>query len=383
MTLPALLTLNAGSSSLKYAVFARDGDSGGSALARGNIGGLGADGSVTDHASALSSLLARLPDEVPGYDIVAVGHRVVHGGTTYADSIAVTPAVLDQIEALVPLAPLHQPHNVAGIRAAMQHLPGTPQIACFDTAFHRSNPAPAQRLALPRHWHDAGVRRYGFHGLSYEYIASRLRALAPTEATGRVIVAHLGAGASLCALRGGRSIATSMGFSTLDGLVMATRCGTLDAGAVLHLLRHHGLSLDAVESLLYRESGLLGVSGISGDMRDLLATNAPEASEAVELFCYRAVREIGALMAELGGIDLLVFTGGIGTHAAIIRQRIADGLAWVGLVLDDSKNLQAGGADMPDSAIHDRTSRVHSWVLTTDEESVIARHVRRIISASP
>jgi acetate kinase len=302
--------------------------------------------------------------------ITAVGHRIVHGGLGFAAPVVVTPELLAGIEALEPLAPLHQPQGVAGIHAASERLPAAVQVACFDTAFHHTCPPEAMRFALPRPWHDRGVRRYGFHGLSYESIVGRLPLVAG-ELPERLIVAHLGAGASLAAIHAGRSIATTMGFTPLDGLVMATRSGAIDPGAVLHLITAGGLSAAGVERLLTRESGLLGVSGISGDMRELLASADPQAAEAVGLFCYRAIREIGSLVAALGGLDAIVFTAGIGEHAAEIRRRIVAGLAWLGLDLD----LAANAAHGP--RITQPASRVAAWVIPTDEEAVIAAHVRR------
>jgi acetate kinase len=297
--------------------------------------------------------------------IVAVGHRVVHGGGRFDRPVIVTPEVLEALAALEPLAPLHQPQNVAGIRAAAAALPTAVQVACFDTAFHHTCPPVATRLAIPRHWHDRGIRRYGFHGLSYESVVARL-----PEMTGslpeRAVIAHLGAGASLCGVRHGHSIATTMGFTPLDGLVMATRSGSIDPGAVLHLVLREGLSAEAVAAMLTRESGLLGVSGISGDMRALLESAEPRAAEAVELFCERAARETASLAAALGGLDAVVFTAGIGEHAAVIRARIAAKLAWLGLELDARANDGHG------PRISAAGSRVAAWVIPTDEEGVIA-----------
>jgi acetate kinase len=304
--------------------------------------------------------------------ILAVGHRVVHGGGRFERPMVVTPEILGELAALEPLAPLHQPQNVAGIRAAVAALPEAVQVACFDTAFHHTCPAVATRLAIPRVWHDRGIRRYGFHGLSYESVVARL-----PEVTGgipeRTVIAHLGAGASLCAVHRGRSIATTMGFTPLDGLVMATRCGSIDPGAVLHLVLRAGLSAEGVETMLTRESGLVGVSGISGDMRILLASADPRAAEAVELFCERAARETASLAAAVGGLDALVFTAGIGEHAPVIRRRIAAKLAWLGLELDEQANAAHG------PRISTAESRVAAWVIPTDEEGVIAAHAARRI----
>lgn len=321
MSNPALLVLNAGSSTLKYAVFSGHAEQR-RATRRGT---LKHDGSRSSFAAHLGDLLEQLSD----LDIHAVGHRIVHGGLHYADPVLLDDTHIEALRRLIPLAPLHQPHNLAGIDAIRQLRPGLPQVACFDTAFHRSQPELAQRYGLPRALHDAGIRRYGFHGLSYAYIASQLPQHLGALAEGRVIVAHLGNGASLCALRERRSVATSMGFSTLDGLLMGTRCGSIDPGVLLYLLQDHNLNPEALGHLLYEESGLLGVSGLSSDMRTLQAADTPEAAEAIALFCHRVVREVGSLAAALGGLDALVFTGGIGEHAPGIRDRICTDLDWL------------------------------------------------------
>ncbi len=319
---------------------------------------------------AVSATLARAVAAAGG-PIVAVGHRIVHGGLEFTGPVAVAEAVLARLSALEPLAPLHQPQNLAGIRAAAAALPGAVQVACFDTAFHRTCPPEAMRFAIPRRWHDSGIRRYGFHGLSYESIVARL-----PQVTGgmpeRAIVAHLGAGASLCGIRAGRSVATTMGFTPLDGLVMATRCGSIDPGAVLQLILREGLSAAEVERMLARESGLLGVSGTSGDMRVLLAADDPRAAEAVELFCYQAAREAGSVATALGGLDAIVFTAGIGEQAAPIRRRIAERLGWLGLEIDQEANDRHG------PLITTAGSRVAGWVIPTDEEGVIAAHAREV-----
>ena len=335
----AVLTINAGSSSIKFALF----ETGGSLplVSRGQIEGIGtaphfiakaASGEVlaeqrwhergAEHEALLGTLLEWVEAHLGRESLVAIGHRVVHGGVDYVWPGRVTPGVLDKLERLVPLAPLHEPHNLSPIRAIAAIRPNLPQVACFDTAFHRGMPEVATRLALPRHYEAEGVRRYGFHGLSYEYIALRLREVAPELASGRVIAAHLGNGASLCAMHDGRSVDTTMGFTALDGLVMGTRCGSIDPGAILYLQQRHGMSAAQVESLLYKESGLLGLSGISSDMRALLASGAEAASEAIELFVFRIARETGALMASLGGLEGFVFTAGIGEHAAAVREAV-------------------------------------------------------------
>jgi acetate kinase len=315
-------------------------------LARGK---LEHDGSADDFCKHLGDLL----DAQGGKRIHAVGHRVVHGGSEYGAPIRLDARHIESLRRLTPLAPLHQPHNLAGIDAVTRLLPDVPQVACFDTAFHHDQPVLAQMLGLTRELHEAGVRRYGFHGISYEYIATQLPAHLGAAAEGRVIVAHLGSGASLCAMRERRSVATTMGFSTLDGLLMATRCGNLDPGVLLYLMQEHGMDAAAIADLLYQRSGLLGISGLAGDMRTLLASDAPAAREAVDLFCYRVQREIGSLTAALGGLDALVFTGGIGEHAHEIRERICAGLGWLG------KELSI-------------------LILPTDEESMIAQHTRRL-----
>lgn len=327
-----------------------------------------------DHGRALAAVLDHC-DQYFGHEgLVAAGHRVVHGGARFSGPLRITADNLKALEVLKPLAPLHQPYNLAGIHALEVLRPGLPQVACFDTAFHRTQPEVAQRFALPREWHDRGVLRYGFHGLSYEYVADRLREIDPEAVAGRTIVAHLGHGASVCALKDGVSVATSMSFTALDGLPMGTRCGSLDPGVVLHLLHDHELTFSEVSYLLYERSGLLGVSGISDDMRQLLDSDAPEAEEAIELFVYRTVREIAGLTGSLGGVDAIVFTGGIGEHAAPIRARIMRGLDWLGVRIDEKQN-KAGAA-----CISDADSRVRVWVVPTNEERVIAGHCRRLLT---
>jgi acetate kinase len=300
---------------------------------------------------------------------------VVHGGVRFTAPIRVDQEVLAELGRLIPLAPLHQPHNLAAIEAMAEVAPGLPQVACFDTSFHRGQPAVAQAFGLPRRYADEGLRRYGFHGLSYEYVASVLAELDPRAARGRTVVAHLGNGASLCALDRGQSVATTMGFSTLDGLLMGTRSGALDPGVLLYLLDRHAMDARALEQLLYKESGLLGVSGVSGDMRTLLASSEPDAQLAVELFVYRVGRELGSLAAALGGLDSLVFTGGIGEHAAPIRARVCQGARWLGIELDEATNALGG------PRISREESRTSAWVVPTNEELMIALHVRRVLEA--
>jgi acetate kinase len=305
--------------------------------------------------------------------VLGVGHRVVHGGSRYSAPAVITPQVMQDLQALVPLAPLHQPYNLAAIEAVADRLPEVPQVACFDTSFHRGRDAVVDVVPLPKQIRQSGVQRYGFHGLSYEFIASALLQVAPELAAGRVIVAHLGSGASLCALKNGRSVDTSFGFTALDGLCMGTRPGALDPGVVLHLFQGLGLTATEVETMLYKQSGLLALSGVSNDMRDLLASSEPGAQFAVDYFVYRAAREIGALAAVLRGIDGLVFTAGIGEHSAEIRARICDASSWLGIDLDPDANAQNG------ARISGRRSRVSAWVIPTNEELMIARHTASLL----
>ncbi len=392
----ALLILNAGSSSLKFSVFAASGHP--ELVLRGQLEALGTSprfraldaggrpvgerawepGRPLGHAGAIEFLLSwGRAEGLRGHTVVAAGHRVVHGGSEFARPERIDGAVLARLEALVPLAPLHQPHSVAAIRAVAGLAPDLPQVACFDTAFHRTQPAIAQMFAIPRAYTEAGVRRYGFHGLSYEHIASALPAFDARAAAGRTIVAHLGNGASLCALHAGRSVATTMGLSALDGLVMGTRCGAIDPGVLIYLARREGLSMDEIQRVLHEQSGLLGVSGISGDMRTLLASDAPSAREAVDLFVYRAAREIGSMAAALGGLDAIVFTGGIGENAPPIRAAIGRASAWLGVELDEAANARAG------PRISRENARVSAWVIPTNEELTIARHTMRVLSGTP
>lgn len=391
----AILVLNAGSSSLKFSLFA-DHSSEPELVLRGQIEGLAgtphfiakdpagailgerrwADGTRLGHDGAAHHLVEFLQDYRDRYRLMAVGHRVVHGGQEFSQPARVDDELLKKLEKLVPLAPLHQPHNLAPIRAVAERAPHLPQVACFDTAFHRQQPELAQLFALPPSITERGVRRYGFHGLSYEYIASVLPPLAPEAATGRVVVAHLGNGASLCAMAAGRSMASTMGFTAVDGLPMGTRCGNLDPGVILYLMDELKMNARAIETLIYKESGLLGVSGISSDMRELLASDEPRAALAVDLFVYRIGRELGSLAAALGGLDALVFTGGIGEHAAAIRERVCRDAAWLGLAFDEATN-EAGGP-----RISTASSPVSAWVIPTNEELMIARHTRQTISST-
>ena len=381
------LVLNAGSSSLKFCVYARPQANDWHLESRGQIEGIGAsprilardaDGKtlidqppstpVHDGAGALEALAVWLRSMFGGGRVLGVGHRVVHGGARYTGPVIVTGQVLAELHSLIPLAPLHQPHNLAAIEAVSERLPGTPQVACFDTSFHRTQSTLAELIALPDEICQAGVRRYGFHGLSYEYIATALPRMATDIARARVIVAHLGNGASLCALRDGKSVDSSLGFTALDGLCMGTRPGGVDPGVILYLFQNLGLSAPEVETVLYKKSGLLAISGVSSDMRDLLASSEGKARLAVNYFVYRAAKEIGALAAVLGGIDGLVFTAGIGENSAEIRLRICESSAWLGIKLDAEANARNA------LRISVAESRVSVWVIPTNEELMIARH---------
>ena len=401
-----ILVINSGSSSIKFALFGVSPGAEPTDLQlryRGHFAGLGSQARLSlkdgegrgldpgkagpalsdvpvdlDHDGALSKLLAWIEAHPDLGDIGAVGHRIVHGGRDYVAPVHLDAEALDALEALVPLAPLHQPYGLAPVRALSALRPDLPQVACFDTAFHAEQPSVARTLPLPRRYRDAGVIRYGFHGLSYDYINrtlnDRILATLGGEAkAGRVIVAHLGNGASLCAIRDGKSVASTMGFTAVEGLMMGTRSGSLDPGLVLHLILQEGMPPEAVQRMLYKESGLLGVSGISGDMRELLQSDAPEAAEAIELFVYRIVSEIGSLAAALGGLDHLVFTAGIGERAAPVRAAVVEGCQWLGTALDPAAN-QADANDI--AAVN---SRVGLWVIPTDEERMIAWHTARTL----
>jgi len=397
-----LLVLNAGSSSIKFAVFeaavtANDDPRRAGERLRGEIDGIGdqphlearaASGEMLDdaavdldgtaagnaHERAILEVLGCLERHMPDVGIIAVGHRVVHGGPDLAEPLVLDAASLTELERLVPLAPLHQPHNLAGIRAAMRTFPRAAQVACFDTAFHRRQPWVADTFALPRRFFDRGIRRYGFHGLSYDFISRYLRHAHPRLAQGRVVIAHLGNGASLCGVQDGRPMGSTMGFTALDGMPMGTRTGQLDPGVVLHLLRAEGMTADAIETLLYKQSGLLGLSGVSRDWRRLEAAGTTAAADAMAYFTHRLLREIGGLAAAMGGLDALVFTAGIGQHSAGLRRTTAESLAWLGLEIDEDRN--AGHAEI----ISTSTSRVAILVLPTDEEAVIAGYTRALVA---
>jgi len=388
----AVLALNAGSSSLKFAVY-RNVSGKIVPISKGEVEEIGTAPHFVARDSAgvvliekrwqsetfarlLGELLAWVDRHLGDDRLVGIGHRVVHGGRDYTAPVLVSGAVLTALEALTPLAPLHQPHSLAPMRAIATLRPGLPQIACFDTAFHHTMPPVATRFALPREYEDAGVRHYGFHGLSYEYIAGRLRDVAPRLAAGRVIVAHLGNGASLCAMRAGVSIDTTMTFTALDGLVMGTRCGAIDPGVLLYMAQQRNLSPDDIEHLLYEKSGLLGVSGLSGDMRVLLASDLPRAREAIELFVFRVARETAALAASLGGLDGFIFTAGIGEHAPEIRAAVCERLRWLGVVPGSPKGSLIDG-----SRISAPGSQVEVHVIPTDEDAMIGQHTVETIAA--
>ena len=387
----AIAVLNAGSSSIKFSLFR------GKALEpelRGQVEGIYTaprfiakdgkgkpagekrwpDGTQLGHAGALDHIVGAVRERLGGAPLAAIGHRVVHGGLDYSEPVRVDPGVVQRLEKFVPLAPLHQPHNLAPIKLLLERLPELPQVACFDTAFHRGNPELAQMFALPAALHAEGVRRYGFHGLSYEYVASQLPGLDAKAAAGRTVVFHLGNGSSMCGLHAGKSMASTMGFTAVDGLPMGTRCGAIDPGVILYLMDQRGMDARAVEKLIYNQSGLLGVSGISSDMRALLTSAEPRAKLAVDLYLYRIRRELGSLAAALQGLDALVFTAGIGENSAVLRERICRDAAWLGVELDPGANADGG------PRISTAASRVSAWVVPTNEELMIARHTAKEIA---
>ena len=391
-----ILVLNAGSSSIKFALFEAAGGSE-TPLIRGKIEGIGrapdfraydSEGRVLvedglediDHSAGHGTLTTRLLEWIADNDgdtkLAAAGHRVVHGGRSFAGPVVVDAEIMGKLENLASLAPLHQPHNLAAIKAVSNWASGLPQVACFDTSFHRTQPRLAQLFALPRHLSEAGVIRYGFHGLSYEYIAQALPAHLGAPADGRVIVAHLGNGASMCAMKGRRSMATSMGFTALDGLMMGRRCGSLDAGVVLHLLQNEGMSADDIQKMLYRASGLLGVSGISNNMKVLQESAEPHAREAIDLYCYRAACELGSLVSAIEGLDTIVFTAGIGENSSEVRRLICARLSWLGVELDAATN------DANATRISNPGSKVQVLVIPTNEEAVIADATRARIAVA-
>jgi len=399
MMTEAILALNAGSSSIKFSLFdASNGKDTFPLLYQGGVDGIGSEPhflvhditgqrivdeqlktkatAEPDHKEALGVLLDWIEHHETEQTLIAVGHRVVHGGTLFSAPVLVDSQVISQLESLIPLAPLHQPHNLAAIRSIATIKPDVPQIACFDTAFHRTQPPVAQTFALPYNLTDQGIKRYGFHGLSYEYIATVLPEYVDNKADGRVIVAHLGNGASMCAMQGRKSLATTMGFTALDGLPMGTRCGSIDPGVILYLLSELHMDAPGITDLLYHQSGLLGVSGQSSDMRELLTSNSPRAAEAIDLFVYHIQREIGSLAAALGGLDILVFTAGIGEYAAPIRAKVCQDLQWLGVQFDATANRSGGPKISSDN------SAVSVWVIPTDEDLMIARHTNNLINRS-
>jgi acetate kinase len=390
-----ILVLNAGSSSIKFSVFKAEVPDP-IAEIKGQIEGLyasahfmardasgavirekrWAEGEKVGHDVGLTHLSEFLGAYRGGRNILAVGHRVVHGGAEHSRPVLLDEELVAKLEKLSPLAPLHQPHNLAAIKKIFQLAPQTPQVACFDTAFHRTHPEVAQAYALPPEIAMRGVRRYGFHGLSYEYIASAMKKMDPRSAAGRIVVAHLGNGASMCAIDAGRSIASTMGFTAIEGLPMGTRCGSLDPGVVLFLMDELGMDARAIEKLLYTRSGLLGVSGVSSDMRTLEASTEPRAKAAIDLFVYRIGRELGSLVAALGGLDAIVFTAGIGENSALVRSRVCGDAAWLGVKLDTAANERHG------PLISVGENAVRAWVIPTNEELMIARHTLQLVGTA-
>jgi acetate kinase len=388
----AIVVLNAGSSSIKFSLYLDRGETLEPDV-QGYIEGIynatrfvskAPDGTVKaekswpggieqGHNGALDHLIDHLRSELIDNRLIGIGHRVVHGGQVYRHPIRVDAEVLKGLETFIPLAPLHQPHNLAPIRRMLERLPDLPQVACFDTSFHRSQPEVVQMFALPAELREAGIIRYGFHGLSYEYIASILPSVDKGAAEGRTVVLHLGNGASMCALEAGRSLAGTMGFTAVEGLPMGTRSGSLDPGVILYLMDKQGMDARAIEKLLYTQSGLLGISGFASDMRVLRASEKPQAKLAVDYFVYRIRRELGSLTAALGGLDAMVFTAGIGENDPVIRSRICQDAAWLGVEIDEAANTTGQGC------ISTGSSRVAVWVIPTNEELMIARHTRRLI----
>jgi acetate kinase len=385
-----IAVVNAGSSSVKFGIYDIEGDE--PLLLRGAVEQIGVSPTLSasdedgrelasrefpaegfGHREAMNAISALVREQLPGSTVEGIGHRVVHGGSEFAAPVIVTPEIIAKLKSLSPLAPLHQPHNLAPIEATAEQVPAVSQVACFDTAFHQTQPALAYTFALPHELSDTGIRRYGFHGLSYEFVSGRLRVVAPEHADKKIVIAHLGNGASLCAIENGRSVATTMGFTAVEGLMMGTRCGSIDPGVILYLMDERGMDARAIESLIYKKSGLLGVSGITSDMRTLRASSDPKAREAIDLFIYRIVREIGSLGAALGGVDGIVFTGGIGQRDSKTRSDVIAGCAWLGAEIDESAN---GGAE---TRIEGASSRIPIWILPTDEERVIARNTASLL----
>ncbi len=389
----AIVVVNAGSSSVKFSVYLASADGEQQLAANGLAEGIGThpafkakgadgasliehrwpEGEAIGHDHVFDFLGNWLGDFLADHALAAVGHRVVHGGPQFDSPVLIDDAVLDALEALVPLAPLHQPHNLTPIRLIRKAMPDVPQVACFDTAFHRGHARAADLFAIPRNMTDDGIQRYGFHGLSYEYIARTLPKVAPDIAAGRAVVCHLGSGASMCAIKDGRSVDSTMGFTALDGLPMGTRCGSIDPGVLLHMMRVYGMDADQIERTLYHDCGLKGMSALSNDMRDLQGSDDPNAAEALDVFVFQIGKQLGALSAVLGGLDALVFTAGIGERSPEIRRRVSEGAQWLGVVLDDAAN-QAG-----ETVISTSTSEVTVLVIPTDEEKMIAMHTAAIL----
>lgn len=388
MSTRAILTLNSGSSSLKLGLFSEDLET----LALGHVDRIGRreaamklggpDGSplplpaaapddFVTNAAALHTALAAFQSAFPGLEVIAVGHRIVHGGIDHAAPEPLSEPLMAELAKLAPFAPLHQPHNLAGVRAAVDTFPGTPQVACYDTAFHRGHPFVSDTFALPRRYYEQGVRRYGFHGLSYDFINGELTRTEPELHKGRMIVAHLGSGASMCAIENGQSVASTMGFSALEGLPMGTRPGELDPGILLYMMEQEGMSPSEISTLLYKESGLLGMSGISNDMRTLEASNDPKAKEAIDYFCFRIKRQIGAMAAAMGGLDGIVFTGGIGENSARVRAQACEGLGFLGVAVNPDANAE--------NAREIGAGAVRVLVIPTNEEIVIARAAKAVL----
>jgi len=380
----SIAVINAGSSSVKFTVFSASLEP----QLKGLVDGIGTNPHIkcksgddkvikdedlkdaTTHKDVTALILKIFDEQLGKGAIGAIGHRVVHGGKEYSEPMLVTKKVLGELEALTVLAPLHQPHNLAPIKNIMEASPSMPQVACFDTAFHRTHPEIADKLAIPRKFSDEGVQKYGFHGLSYEYIASQLSDYTPAS---KVVVCHLGNGASACAIKDGKSVDSTMGFTALDGLIMGTRCGSIDPGVLLYFMQEKNMTGKQIEKILYKESGLLGVSGISNDVRELLESKSKHAAEAIDLFCYRIVREVGALASVMGGMEALVFTAGIGENSSVIRQKVCEGLEWFGLEIDKKANKDN------DVCINTFDSGVDVFVLPTNEERMIAKHVQKIL----
>lgn len=386
MTSGAILTINAGSSSIKFSIYSAGEEP--MQRVRGEVEDIG-DNAILEiaghgggtrraeigragHEAALTAILDHADEFLDGQSVTGIGHRVVHGGVDFAKPVRLDDATIARLTDLEPLAPLHQPHNLAAVRAARSAFPDAVQIACFDTAFHRAHPWVNDTFALPREWYDRGVRRYGFHGLSYEYVSGEIARIAPELQHGRVVIAHLGNGASMCAVRDGKSVASTMGFTALDGLPMGTRCGQLDPGVLLYMMDHEKMTSDQITDLLYRKSGLKGLSGMTNDMRELEASDRPEAAEAIDYFVFRIRRELGAMTASQGGIDALVFCGGIGENSALVRRKVCEGMEWLGIAIDETANAE--------NALELATGKTRVMVIRTDEERVIARAVNAALN---